>query len=87
MIGKEMDPKLVAEVEEEVLRQIRFWRRKDVVKAVGSVATQKIRVALNDGTNSVRLRAGLSRNAVKTNELGHLTKSVLDLLGRSEEAE
>ena len=80
MSGQEMDPKLVAEVEQEVHRQIRFWRREDVVEAVGPVAAQKIREALNQGTDSVRLRAGLSRNVVREDNDGNPTKTAMDYL-------
>lgn len=80
MNGEEMDPKLEVEIEAEVMRQIKFWRRKDVIQAVGPVAAQKIRVALGQGTDSVRLRAGLSRNVIRSDESGNPTKTVLDLL-------
>lgn len=80
MNGEEMDPRVVEEIEKEALRQISFWRRRDVIQAVGPVAAQKIRVALGQGTDSVRLRAGLSRNVIRSDESGNPTKTVLDLL-------
>ena len=82
MNGQEMDPKLMVEIEGEVMRQIKFWRRKDVIEAVGSVTAQNIRVALNQGTDSIRRRAALSRAVVRTDESGRPTRTVLDLLGR-----